>query len=280
MVLEVTRLYFNAAIRNAVLILFIAAGLFAHLSYLGLRISKVDTGGVAVTNWELWCLAVALFLVGIYLWFFWKQPRTIAGIVILPFVILLSIAGFYLQDSGSFSESKSFWGVAHGISLLLGTVVVFLGFVSGGMYLFQARRLKQKKTLGRFKLPSLEWLQKSSERSLVLSTILLGFGVVSGVILNLANQGKEATTIEWSDPVIWSSGMLFGWLASVTIFNWVYKPARQGRKVAYLMITSFLFFVIELTIVLSVQHAAKDDSAKTAQLRVHQISSNSREVRR
>ncbi len=258
--LEITRLYFNAAIRNAVLIFFIVAGLFAHISYLSIRVSEGIQTGTLLNNWELWCLVVALLMVCFYIWFFWRQPKTIAGIIFLPFVLLLTTAAWMLQDSGSFAvgESKSFWGTLHGCSLLLGTAVVFIGFVSGGMYLFQSRRLKQKKTSGRFRLPSLEWLQRLSERALILSTVLLGFGVLSGIVLNLANQGKRATTIEWSDPVVWSSTLLFGWLATVLVFNWIYKPARQGRKVAYLVVTSFLFLLIELAIVFSVQHAAKD----------------------
>ena len=38
-------------------------------------------------------------------------------------------------------------------------------------------------------------------------------------------------------------------------FNLFYRPAREGRKVAYLVVTSFLFLMLELAIVWWAGHA-------------------------
>jgi hypothetical protein len=46
--------------------------------------------------------------------------------------------------------------------------------------------------------------------------------------------------------VIWTSSLLLAWLATAAIFGVVYRPARQGRKVAYLTVASFLFLVLAL----------------------------------
>jgi len=40
--------------------------------------------------------------------------------------------------------------------------------------------------------------------------------------------------------------LLFFWLLAAVILSAVYRPARQGHKVAYLTLASFLFFVLML----------------------------------
>ena len=49
--------------------------------------------------------------------------------------------------------------------------------------------------------------------------------------------------------MVWSSGLLLLWLAAAMVFNVVYRPARQGRKVAYLTLASagFLLLVLAVT---------------------------------
>ena len=61
-------------------------------------------------------------------------------------------------------------------------------------------------------------------------------------------------SIPWSDPVIWSSAILFLWLLATTVFSVVYKPTRQGKKIAWLVTVSFLFLLVELMIVLQFGH--------------------------
>jgi ABC-type uncharacterized transport system permease subunit len=157
------------------------------------------------------------------------------------------------------------WNMVHGSALSLGTAVVALGFVFGVVYVVQASRLKRKLPQSKyFRLPSLEWLQRSSEVSLIVSTLVLALGLVSGIAINLIHQsGGEpgaAGTIAWSDPVVWSSAILFSWLLAVSIFNFCYQPARRGRKVAYLVMTSFVFLVLELGIVWWVGHASTESN--------------------
>jgi hypothetical protein len=127
------------------------------------------------------------------------------------------------------------------------------------MYLINARRLKQKLT-GWFKLPSLEWLQRSAERSLAISTLLFGCGLASGIALVMVKQSTNvgAPSIPWSDPVVWSSAILFLWLLATTVFSVFYKPSRQGKKIAWLVTISFLFLLVELMIVLQFGHGTPE----------------------
>ena len=67
----------------------------------------------------------------------------------------------------------------------------------------------------------------------------------------------------WSDPVVWSSGLLLLWLAAAMLFNAVYRPARQGRKVAYLTLASagFLLLVLAVTRLVPNEHPTRKTSA-------------------
>jgi len=139
----------------------------------------------------------------------------------------------------------------HGLSLLAGTVTMALGFATGIMYLVQSHRLKKKLTPRRgMRLPSLEWLQRMSSRCLSLSTILLAIGLFSGIFINIIRQ------LPLDGGVVFSSSILLCWLIAVMVFEYFYKPARQGRKVAYLTVASFVFLALVLVVVILGGHAA------------------------
>ncbi len=147
----------------------------------------------------------------------------------------------------------------HGVALLVGTLAVMVGFVAGILYLVQARRLKRKlPPMSALRLPSLEWLEKVNSRAIVISVLAVGIGFLAGIILNVGDR-ERAEGLPWSDPVIWSSGLMLAWLVAAAIFNGVYRPARRGRKVAYLTVVSFAFLVLALAVLLLVdtQHSGQ-----------------------
>jgi hypothetical protein len=88
----------------------------------------------------------------------------------------------------------------------------------------------------------------------------LAVGLISGVVLNLIHR-RQAGGIAWTDPVVLSSGVLFLWLLAVVAFEWVYKPARAGHKVAYLTVASFVFLGLVLYFVLFFAHATQPANA-------------------
>lgn len=129
---------------------------------------------------------------------------------------------------------------------MLGAVAVLLGFVAGLMYLLQSYRLKSKAPNSeRFRLPSLEWLERMNGRSLGAATILVAFGFVTGVLVRLAN--RESGGLTWSDPVVLSLSGMLSWLVAAECFRFAYPAARRGRKVAYLTLAGFVFLVITLS---------------------------------
>jgi len=124
-------------------------------------------------------------------------------------------------------------------------VTVMIGFAAGVLYLVQAARLKRKLPApGGLRLPSLEWLDRINSRVIVISVILVAIGFLAGVVLNVAARGNRE--LSWSDPVISSSALMLAWLAAAALFEGLYKPARHGRKVAYLTVASFGFLLLAL----------------------------------
>lgn len=268
--LEISRVYFDAGLRKYLRIGFAAAGLFAHTVYLVYQGKlELDSTGIWLSSWFGWCLAAAWILAAAYLWISIRQSKSVMGLFLQPVILALIFVGaqFGSQDVFSTGRAKTIWNMVHGSALLFGTAIVALGFVFGIVYLIQARRLKRKVVPSKnFRLPSLEWLQRSCEIALVTSTLFLAVGLISGIALNLINRAADSNlatrgTIEWSDPVVWSSAVLFLWLLVSAVFNVCYRPARQGRKVAYLVVTSFLFLVLELGIVWWVGHAVGEPTS-------------------
>lgn len=262
-IFELTRFLFRIRVRAVLTIGMMTAGLFAHTVYLFAQ-SRVDlANGVPLSSWDSWCLVGAWLLAGAYLHNVIRSPKTPTGLLLLPLAMALIIAAFFLEDVGTFSktEAKNLWRIVHGLSLLAGTVTVSFGFVSGILYLIESARLKRKKIMTRrFAFPSLERLQIAGERSLMVSAFLLGLGVLSGVVINLSDQDSPSAAIQWTDPVIWTSVLLFAWLLAAVIFSLVYKPARQGRKVAYLVVASFLFLIMALSVALTAQHGGQTET--------------------
>jgi len=250
--LEVSRLFFRIPVRLVVMIGFAAAGLIAHSIFLWNEARLGVGGGAPLSSWYHWCLMAAWILAAAYLGLMIRRSQTAVGLFLLPLVLLLiGIAVLYGERPFAQPVALWRWGMIHGIALLLGTTSVLLGFAAGLMYLLQAYRLKHK-LLPRqgFRLPSLEWLGRFNRESLLISASLLFVGLLSGIIMNFVRHSSANAKVPWSDPVVWTSGILFLWLIAASLFEFFYKPARQGRKVAYLTIASFIFLVLVMAFVM------------------------------
>ncbi|MCL4203689.1 MAG: cytochrome c biogenesis protein CcsA [Pirellulaceae bacterium] len=252
LVLEVSRLFLRVSVRTIVGIGFTAAGLSAHTIYLVLRGSRDAADSPPLSSWYDWLLLAAWGVAAVYLVAAIRRPQAALGIFMLPVVLVLVGVAHLFRDVPPFPREHALtaWSMIHGIALLLGVVAVTLGFVAGIMYLVHSYRLKHKLPPRQgLRLPSLEWLQRANRQALIVSPCLVGIGLLSGVVMNLL---KSEQGMGWSDPVVWTSGVLLAWLVLVLIFEMTYKPVQQGRKVAYLTVASFVFLALVLAIVLLV----------------------------
>jgi len=234
------------------------AGFVAHTLFLMHRASSGASSPLS-SPFDFSLLA-AWTLAGLYVSSVLVRPSMTLGIFLLPAILLLIIAAqFTSQEPFAVDRASRFWGNIHGTCLLLGAVTVILGFLAGLMYLLQSYRLKHKlpPTSG-FRLPSLEWLQKLNSRALLMSVILIGCGFASGILLNNIRHRHESDYVPWTDPVVILTGLMFLYLLVAEIFSLLYRPARAGRKVAYLTVASFGFLLLTLAVLLSgkTQHGA------------------------
>ena len=225
----------------------------ALLTLVGLAAQAVDlvrhatlVEAVPLSSPAEWLFVAAAVLALLYLAAVFYLPNTPVGLVMLPLVLGL-VAASQLATHEPFAPARTFyvWGMAHGIALLLGTVTVCVGFWAGLMYLVQSYALKHARAAtGGLRLPSLEWLERVNSRSLAVSTLLVALGFASGVVLSMISHRGDSAHSLWTDPVVVSSAAMFAWLVVAEVFRSVYPAARQGRKVAYLTLASFLFLVI------------------------------------
>jgi hypothetical protein len=249
--LELSRLWFRMPVRFFLLLGCTAAGLLAQTLYL---VHRAEAGEMPLSSWYDWFLIAAWVLAAAYLLLAVSRPQINVGLFFLPVVLITIGVAYLFRDQAAFPRDRALatWGLAHGLMLLIGTVAVLLGFVAGVMYLVQSAQLKRHAMpQSRLKLPSLEWLQSINKYTLSYSCFFVALGLIAGIVLNSIEGGGRGQALPWTDSAVIASGLLLLWLIAATIFEWAYKPAQQGRKVAYLTVASFVFLAIVMAMLIA-----------------------------
>jgi ABC-type uncharacterized transport system permease subunit len=245
--LELIGLKWRFAGRRVALAACAFAGFVVHGIVLGSSFAREPVPLATPAEW----LSVAAFALAlVFLATILYLPRSPSGLLLLPLVLGL-VAASQVASHQPFAPDRTFyfWGLVHGLLLLLGTVTMCVGFLAGVMYLAQSYALKHSQSsLTSWRLPSLEWLERINGRMLAASTVLILLGFASGVVLSVLNQRHDASLELWLDPVVQSSAAMLLWLFGAEAFRLVYPAARQGRKVAYLTLASFAFVVITVLV--------------------------------
>jgi ABC-type uncharacterized transport system permease subunit len=258
--LELSRLIFRSGIRGAIMIAFGAAGIVAQTLFMGFRAASGT-----ITSCDVYLVAAWVLAAG-YVWLTCGRPRTPVGLFVLPLVLaLVGVAALHLREpSMTLDRASRLWGLVHGIFWLLGLIAVLAGFVAGLMYLIQDYRLKRHRPAWkRFDLPNLESLERANSRAVWLSVVCLTAGFLASIALNLVNHQRKVDPLSWLDPVVWSSGLVVAWMITAGLFSMLYRPARQGRKVAYLTVSSFILMALMLGVrlLLPTEHGAAPPSS-------------------
>ena len=247
LLLELTRLVGPFRWRVPAVLTMMGLGLFTHVSFLFLRALNVpvDGGRGLLSSWAEWSLLLALGLAICFVIAYIRRPDTIISYFFLPLILLTIGLGIWVGGWEPFSrtEAADLWRSVHGLSMMVGTGAVLIGFLAGVMYLVQSRRLKRKRAgSATFRLPTLETLDRANRRSLVISTAAVAIGVVAGMIMNV-NQTEE---FDWLDSGILLSLVLFLWLVAATATEFFYTPASRGRKAFYMTLASLGFLLLAL----------------------------------
>ncbi len=169
------------------------------------------------------------------------------GLFVLPLVLGLVGLGMLapppLPDAEPemWSEftGERFWGLVHGIMVLLAGVGISVAFVASVMYLVQVRRLRAKLAPGQgMKIMSLERLEAMNRKAILSAFPLLTAGLLVGVLLQW-HQGQFMAG--WESPKIISALGL--WLVFAILLYLRYGAHARGRQVALLTMLAFAIMI-------------------------------------
>ena len=256
LLLELSRLAVRFPGRNVILIGIFGLGWVAHTLFLVNQLSTgagPDTSPQWLSSWFQWAILGAWGLAGIYLFLLIRNPQSAIGVFLTPPILALIVLAMVVRNSPPFSPetTASLWRSIHGVSELVGTMFICFGVAFAAMYLVQSRRLKSKLRPSKgFSLPTLEFLQSMNRMSLFFSVIGLGLGMISGVAMNVGEDGK----IAWLSGGIVFTYALFLWSLVAAIMEVTSSSSLGGRRTAYLAIANFVFLLIVLCIVLLSSH--------------------------
>lgn len=242
--LEVSRLAFRSRLRRPVRLIFAGAGLLAQTLFLIYRAREIGT--LPLSSLYDWLLVLSWLLVVLYLYLAMRRTDLALGMFLLPVVLGLIGAAWWLVDRSprSLPDVIAFWGMVHGALLAFGTVAVVAAFVAGVMYLVQVHRLKAKQRPARgFRLPSLELLETFNRQAIVYAFPLLTLGLALGLGLAVYQRQQDANVV-LGDPKVIST--LVTWLVFAVLLHARYRPELRGRKIAYLTIVAFGFLLFTL----------------------------------
>jgi ABC-type uncharacterized transport system permease subunit len=242
--LELARLTWPAKGWRVAGLAFGAAGVFAHTAYLlyNQPSPAAPYGSLLLLAWVL-----ALF----YLWGTVHHAKQAWAVFVLPVVILLVVMSLLLvtasPDSARFTvpewaAGERFWGVVHGMLILLASVGVSVGFLASVMYLIQARRLRRKVAPDSVvPMFSLERLETMNRRALNAAFPMLTAGLLVGTILL---QHGHSLGDNWLSLKVLSTAGL--WLVFLVLLYLRYSAHVPARRLAALSIISFGLLLVAL----------------------------------
>lgn len=241
LLVEIARLVQPRMILRVVGNLLGAAGLLAHLIYL-----LVQKPSLASSSGSL--LFLAFVLAVFWLYGSLHHAKVAWGVFVLPLV--LGLIGLSLVTPGWAGDEPiwaslrgpKFWGMTHGILVLMAAVGICVGFLASVMYFVQVYRLRSKSTPGQgIKLLNLERLEMMNRRAILWAFPLLTLGLVVGLAVSIQNGELSQG---WRSPKILSALGL--WAVFAILLYLRYGVHIRGRRVAIMTILAFAVLLVAL----------------------------------
>lgn len=220
-------------------------GMVAHTGYIFARSSATKLPPLLSSSHD-WLLVLAWLAVFAYLFLTTIDRDLAIGVFILPIVLLLIGATYFVSDAVNHRlDSLYSWKLLHASFLVLGMLGVLVGIVLAMMYLVQQWRLRHRQLAPEgFGIPSLEKLARLNRWSVMISVPLLTLGMGTGVGLGLYSK-TSSEAVHFNDPVIIGSGI--AWLVMFSLFVWLMATRRTtGRQVASLTLWAAGFLMMTL----------------------------------
>ncbi len=156
-----------------------------------------------------WFYFLALGVIFVYLYLTFVSPKARFGLFLVPLALLLCGVGVAAPDAAFSPNAPGRWARgAHGVSLLLATLLSLVGSISGAMFFLRRSRLKRKVFVADSILPTLEWSTRATCFSANGALLFLGVGVASGHCLKFF--ASDASTLSFfGDPIALGATVLF-----------------------------------------------------------------------
>ena len=221
-------------------IFFAIAGLLAHTIFLGYHQPTLASpyGSLLLLAWVF----AVFYLYGVL----HREPYSWASFVLPLVLILVGLSYAFFGNGvadGSWFSGEHFWGMFHGVLLLLASVGITVAFLASLMYLVQSRRLRRKANpIGGLKLLSLERLERMKRRAINAAFPLLTVGLLLGAMR--AWQNPNDTMESWTALKITSTVGL--WLVGALLMYLRYGVHLPGRRLAWLAILAFGLMLLAL----------------------------------
>jgi ABC-type uncharacterized transport system permease subunit len=150
------------------------------------------------------------------------------GVVVAPLSLALLVGAQFLTARGPTAGIPRTLLLMHIAANVLGVGLFLLAGAAGGFYLFQERRLKEKR-LASFqgRLPPLDALDMTEHRLLLAGFPLLTFGIVSGAVVAARLDAMSGASLARSALAYATWLLVAGVLILRAVAGW------RGRRAAY-----------------------------------------------
>ncbi len=216
-----------------------SAGLLAHLIYALVQSVPLVTPAGSM-------LLLALVLAVFYLYGAVHHNRVAWGLFVLPLVLGLIVLAVLMPPTElprlEGVDWIRFWGMTHGVFVLMAAVGVCVGFLASIMYLVQMRKLQTKSMPDEgLRMMPLERLETMNRRAILLAFPLLTVGLLVGVALQWRT---ELLTEAWTSPKVLSTIGL--WIVFALLLYLRYAAHVRGRRLAWLTMIAFGLLIAAL----------------------------------
>lgn len=215
------------------------AGIFAQTLYLAHR-TVLGSGLPISTQFES-LISVSWLISLVYLYLILRDRRIAAGLFILPMSLGLVLFAATVSERGFRTPDPQFRiiAIAHGMMLLLGTVMVVWALVIALMYLVKVRQLKSGRAVAGVRLPSLERLDRVNTLAVWMAWAFLTIGFALGLALQ-----STSLALRWYDLKVLTTWA--GWLLFTVLAHYRYHPEYRGRKVAILTVIACMVVLLSV----------------------------------
>jgi ABC-type uncharacterized transport system permease subunit len=143
-----------------------------------------------------------------------------------------------------------------------------LAAISGAMFLYAQKRLKNKSDVGqaardrRVRMPSLESLERFIQQGSIISFALLSLGIATGVVILLEEQTMAKGW--WYTPKVILAAVCWGVFA--VLINIRQASSFRGRRAAWLAIGGFVLLLVVYGLVTAGPSDAQERSGDSQSL--------------